>query len=77
MKDKRRKQRKTLQLLPTQSHRLVRRYLDGLGTLPTFQQWETLLIDAAMKRRITKTDQAAALGLSREGWRRKLLRYAA
>jgi hypothetical protein len=42
--------------------------------LPTVYDWDRLLMEEASTRFYTKTDSAAAIGLTREGYRRKLQR---
>lgn len=42
--------------------------------MPTVEEWDRLLMAEASARFYTKTDSAAAIGLTREGYRRKLQR---
>jgi hypothetical protein len=63
-----------------QSIRYARRFqelracLRRLYQLPTVGEWDRLLMEEASGRFYTKTESAAAIGLTREGYRRKLLR---
>ncbi len=52
----------------------LRGCLQELRQLPTVGEWDRLLMEEATRRFYTKTESAAALGLTREGYRRKLLR---
>lgn len=52
----------------------LRACLQNLKQLPTVSEWDRLLMEEATRRFSTKTESAAALGLTREGYRRKLLR---
>lgn len=62
-------------VLPSvKQHKPARTYLRGLKMPPTIWEWESLLVDEVLWRFPTKTEAAAALGLSREGFRKKLIR---
>jgi DNA-binding protein Fis len=52
----------------------VRAWLRWFKRLPTMFEWEYLLVDEAMNRYQNKTHAAAAVGLTREGFRKKLIR---
>ena len=54
----------------------ARRFLANLRDeqVPRVWEWESLLVDEVLERFPTKSAQAEALGLSREGYRKKLLR---
>ncbi len=52
----------------------LRGCLQNLRQLPTVEEWDRLLMEEATRRYPTKTESAAALGLTREGYRRKLVR---
>lgn len=77
MKRTRQRRRRAAIQLPTRSQfRPARNLLTSLGDdqLPVIRQWESLLVDEVRKRFPTKTEQAQALGLTREGYRKKLVR---
>lgn len=52
----------------------IRSWLRWFKRLPTMFEWEYLLVDEAMLRYQNKTHAAAAVGLTREGFRKKLIR---
>lgn len=59
---------------PPRRHNEARAYLRRVKLIPTAAEWDRLLMEEASRRFYTKTESAAALGLTREGYRRKLIR---
>ncbi len=59
---------------PVPKYQAVRAWLRWFKRLPTMFEWEYLLVDEAMNRYQNKTHAAAAVGLTREGFRKKLIR---
>ena len=59
---------------PVPKYHAIRSWLRWFKRLPTMFEWEYLLVDEAMSRYRNKTHAAAAVGLTREGFRKKLIR---
>jgi hypothetical protein len=64
------------QLPGLKEYKPARQFLATLrdDRLPAIRQWESLLVDEVLQRFPTRTEQAQALGLTREGYRKKLNR---
>ncbi len=56
------------------THPRLRAFLRRMKDLPTLEELERLLVVEAMRRCRTKTAAAAAVGITREGFRKKLVR---
>ncbi len=66
--------RRRSRAVPVRRYTDVRSCLRRMRQLPTMYEWSQLLMEEAAARFYTKTDSAAAIGLTREGYRRKLQR---
>ena len=70
----RRRTRALRKAQPVPKYHAIRAWLRWFPRMPTMFEWEYLLVDEAMNRYQNKTHAAAAVGLTREGFRKKLLR---
>lgn len=68
------RKRKRSPYYPLRKFTDVRVCLRRMRQMPTVEEWNRLLMEEAAARFYTKTDSAAAIGLTREGYRRKLQR---
>ncbi len=73
-----RTRRLTLSHKPRSSRNGVRRFPDlrnclrGSRQMPTIAEWERILLEEALRRYPTKTQAAAAVGLTRQGFGKKI-----
>jgi transcriptional regulator with AAA-type ATPase domain len=62
-------------VVPIPKYHAIRAWLRWFRRMPTMGEWHILLMDEAVRRyNGNKTQAAAAIGLTREGFRKKLVR---
>lgn len=59
---------------PVRKLQPIRQWLRYFREMPTIFEWEYILLDEALARYQNKTHAAEALGITREGLRKKLIR---
>jgi len=67
--------RRSRRVVPIPKYHAIRAWLRWFRRMPTMREWHILLMDEAVRRyNGNKTQAAAAIGLTREGFRKKLVR---
>ncbi len=71
---KKRKYRTKTKVLRRPKHNRLRASLRSMAKMPTFDEMDYIMVEEAMRRFWLKGDAALALGISREGFRKKVNR---